>query len=215
MFKKLILFLFAVMSFSYVDANEANLHKAKLLFTSYFEEFKTLEAKFVQHIFDENNIFSESMEGSFYVERPNKFRWHYMKPYEQIFVADGLNFYSYDVDLEQIIIKPQEQIYDQSQVILFLNDNRLLEYYKIEKASLEQDILWVTLRSINSNQMNNEFKIGFNDGLLSQISLIDTIGQTISIIFDELKTDETISSTLFTIDIPVDVDVIGQPLIID
>ena len=63
--------------------------------------------------------------------------------------------------------------------------------------------------------MNNEFKIGFNDGLLSQISLIDTIGQTISIIFDELKTDETISSTLFTIDIPVDVDVIGQPLIID
>ena len=140
MFKKLILFLFAVMSFSYVDANEANLHKAKLLFTSYFEEFKTLEAKFVQHIFDENNIFSESMEGSFYVERPNKFRWHYMKPYEQIFVADGLNFYSYDVDLEQIIIKPQEQIYDQSQVILFLNDNRLLEYYKIEKASLEQDI---------------------------------------------------------------------------
>ena len=138
-----------------------------------------------------------------------------MKPYEQIFVADGLNFYSYDVDLEQIIIKPQEQIYDQSQVILFLNDNRLLEYYKIEKASLEQDIFWVTLRSINSNQMNNEFKIGFNDGLLSQILLIDTIGQTISIIFDELKTDETISSTLFTIDIPVDVDVIGQPLIID
>ena len=47
MFKKLILFLFAVMSFSYVDANEANLHKAKLLFTSYFEEFKTLELSLI------------------------------------------------------------------------------------------------------------------------------------------------------------------------
>ena len=210
MIKQSILLTVACLSFAFVDANESNRDKARLLITSYFEKPKTLQANFIQHILDENNRIVESMNGKFYVDKPQKVRWEYLEPYEQIFLADGINFISYDIDLNQVIIKSQKQIFNQSQVVLFLNDDELLEYYKIEKISQEADIFWITLKSVEDNQPNNQFLLGFSEGLLVQILLVDTIGQTININIKDIKINEPIPASLFNLEIPNGTDVIGQ-----
>ena len=67
----------------------------------------TLEGRFEQSLIDAEGIVVERSSGTLEIERPGRFRWSYSEPYEQWLVADGLNIWSYDVDLAQVTVKPQ------------------------------------------------------------------------------------------------------------
>ena len=44
----------------------------------------------------------EQSQGTVVLARPGKFRWDYLKPFEQQIVADGTKVWIYDKDLEQV-----------------------------------------------------------------------------------------------------------------
>ena len=47
--------------------------------------------------------------GNFEFQRPGKFRFDYKKPFEQTIVADGKNLWLFDVDLNQVTQRAQDQ----------------------------------------------------------------------------------------------------------
>ena len=49
----------------------------------------------------------ESSTGTLDIERPADFAGAISEPYEQLLIADGRNIWSYDLDLEQVTVKPQ------------------------------------------------------------------------------------------------------------
>ena len=69
----------------------------------------TLQGRFEQSLIDAEGAVVETSSGTLEIERPLKFRWTYSDPYEQWLVADGLNIWSYDVDLAQVTVKPQAE----------------------------------------------------------------------------------------------------------
>jgi len=56
--------------------------------------------------FDQVLMFSDGSEqayqGSLMIHRPNRFRWQYRMPYEQLFVSDGQSIWHYEPDLMQV-----------------------------------------------------------------------------------------------------------------
>ncbi|SVD93775.1 uncharacterized protein METZ01_LOCUS446629, partial [marine metagenome] len=53
----------------------------------------TISGRFEQQLVDaEDNVIGKSA-GTVDIMRPNKFRWSYSDPYEQVLVADGLNIW--------------------------------------------------------------------------------------------------------------------------
>src|SRR6185369_16836028 len=45
---------------------------------------------------------SKTSTGTFEFTRPNRFRFDYKKPFEQVIVADGQTLWLFDVDLNQV-----------------------------------------------------------------------------------------------------------------
>jgi hypothetical protein len=48
---------------------------------------------------------SRESTGTFAFQRPGKFRWEYLKPYEQLIVGDGEKLWVFDKDLSQVMVK--------------------------------------------------------------------------------------------------------------
>ena len=99
-FKRIGLLLFIVASPVCVSAAAAD--EGKLLLDRFLNDVRTMSARFEQSLIDADNVVVEESNGVLEIQRPGRFRWVYDQPYEQIMVADGLNVWSYDVDLAQV-----------------------------------------------------------------------------------------------------------------
>ena len=53
---------------------------------------------------------SKQSSGSFEFSRPNRFRFAYAKPFEQLIVSDGQKVWIHDVDLNQVTARRQSQV---------------------------------------------------------------------------------------------------------
>lgn len=51
----------------------------------------------------------QTYQGEMAVLQPGRFRWHYIKPYEQLFVSDGHVIWHYEPDLRQVQILKRVQ----------------------------------------------------------------------------------------------------------
>lgn len=53
---------------------------------------------------------ARTQSGTFEFQRPGKFRFVYVKPFEQTIVADGKALWLHDVDLNKVTSRPQDQV---------------------------------------------------------------------------------------------------------
>ena len=51
----------------------------------------------------------DEASGTLAISRPDRFRWDYRKPYQQVIVADGTRIWIYDSDLEQVTVRKLDE----------------------------------------------------------------------------------------------------------
>jgi outer membrane lipoprotein carrier protein len=212
MLKNLFLCLFFFVAPQIAFSDDEDFNQAKILIDKYFDSVSTMKAEFTQHILDKNDRKVELMKGSFFIEKPEKIRWQYIEPYEQIFLADGVNFWTYDVDLEQVTVKPQKEFLARAQFILFYDNNELMTKFEVASVDHEKEMLWIQLKPLRSNESGNEVILGFGRGILSEIKLVDSLDQTIIIDIKNLVLNQNIQSNIFELNLPLGVDILGEPL---
>jgi len=212
MLKNLFLCLFFFVAPQIAFSDDEDFNQAKILIDKYFDSVSTMKAEFTQHILDKNDRKVELMKGSFFIEKPEKIRWQYIEPYEQIFLADGVNFWTYDVDLEQVTVKPQKEFLARAQFILFYDNNELMTKFEVASVDHEKEMLWIQLKPLLSNESGNEVILGFGRGILSEIKLVDSLDQTIIIDIKNLVLNQNIQSIIFELNLPLGVDILGEPL---
>jgi hypothetical protein len=86
-------------------------------------------------------------------------------------------------------------------LILMQGDQRIfddIEYIEIYK---EQNQFWVKLRYSDTNNDLFEFKLGFNNEILSKMILNDSLGQIMIINFEDIALDKEINSDAFDINL--------------
>ena len=59
---------------------------------AFIQETRTVRANFSQTLYDKNARTLQESNGTMQFERPEKFRWTYEKPYEQLIVGDRYVF---------------------------------------------------------------------------------------------------------------------------
>jgi len=70
---------------------------------------KSGRAGFTQTVTSVDGAKKKDSSGQFEFVRPNRFRFSYAKPFEQQIVADGQKVWLYDVDLNQVTVRPMAQ----------------------------------------------------------------------------------------------------------
>ena len=73
---------------------------------TFIQEAQTVRANFSQTLLDKDARTIQESSGTMLFERPDKFRWTYEEPYEQLIVGDGTKVWFYDQDLEQVTVRP-------------------------------------------------------------------------------------------------------------
>lgn len=175
----------------------------------YFADLRTFEADFTQSLVQATNRLKNS-QGKIYIKSPDKFRLDYKTPYVQIYVADGKKLYQYDEDLEQVIIKPQAQILNNTPLFVLSNTKKLQQSYHIEPQGSWDGQNWFMLRPKSADTNFEQIRLAFKGKKLSTMELKDSFGQFSRLRFRNVKNNLPLAKNLFTFTPPEGVDVITE-----
>lgn len=172
----------------------------------FLDDVNTLRADFVQTLMNADREILQETHGTLAVSRPGRFRWDYD---EQTIVADGQYLWLYDAGLEQVTQRALDQTLASTPAMLLSGDGEYAGDFTVEELGALGDVTWIHL---DPGLQDTEFEavhIGFSDGQLAVMELVDTFGQTTRIEFSDLEVNPDLDEALFEFIPPAGVDVIG------
>jgi outer membrane lipoprotein carrier protein len=196
----------SVTSYAQDDEDEG-----QLLVEDFLQNVTTISGRFEQQLIDADNIVIEESAGTLNIRRPGQFRWSYFEPYQQILVADGLNMWSYDVDLEQVTVKAQGDALGSTPALLLGGTSDVLDDFDYIGSVTERGTVWVRLRPKNTDNGFNKVELGFTGGNLTRMLFGDNLDQTTLIALFDVTFNEPIDDRKFAFTPPAGVDVVGEP----
>ena len=185
------------------------------LVDSFVKDITTFSAGFEQVLLDPDGEVLERTTGMLEISRPGKFRWSYVEPYEQWLIADGLNIWSYDIDLAQVTVKPQADALANTPALLLGGADDALDQFEYEGSYKETVTTWVQLAPKNTESGFMRVELGFIDDVLTRMVFFDNLDQTTLVEFNTLAVNTPIDPARFEFLVPDDVDVVGTPAVAD
>jgi outer membrane lipoprotein carrier protein len=177
----------------------------------YLSGVKTLSAQFVQVVRDRQQRITERASGTLSIARPDRFRWDYRQPYEQLIVADGRRLWLYDTDLQQVTVRGLEEGLGSTPAMLLSGAGRLDESFASVAVERDGDWTWCRLRPTQSSSDFEAVSLAFGPkGELAAMELADKLGQTTRIDFSGMSRNTPLDDALFRFKPPPGVDVIGE-----
>ena len=187
----------------------------KQLVDAFIEDVESFTGNFEQVLIDADGEVIERTTGTLEISRPGKFRWSYVEPYEQWLVADGLNIWSYDVDLAQVTVKPQTDALANTPALLLSGSANALDQFDYEGSYDETVTTWVKLAPKNTDSGFLRMELGFIDDTLNRMVFFDNLEQTTLVEFRDVAVNGQIDPARFEFLVPADVDVVGMPAVAD
>jgi outer membrane lipoprotein carrier protein len=206
-----IVLILCVLAASNVYAQARVDELGEKLVNDFLTNITTLEGRFEQSLIDAQGAIIETNSGTLEIERPTRFRWSYTEPYEQWLIADGVNIWSYDLDLEQVTVKPQAESLANTPALLLGGAENALEQFDFGGTTIETVTTWVRLEPKNKDSGFNRVELGFIDSELRRMVFFDNLEQTTLVALHDVVVNEAIDSARFEFVVPDGVDLVGTP----
>jgi outer membrane lipoprotein carrier protein len=177
---------------------------------AFLKSSKSLTADFKQVLINEAGSPYQSSSGLFYLQRPGKFRWDYLKPFQQQIVSTSGKVWFYDADLEQVTVKTLDESVGSTPALLLSGEISLEDNFIMENQGAEGDLLWIRLLPKNKESSFKYIVIGLNKGVLGGMELSDNFGQLTRIYFSNVVLNPPIKPTVFQFKAPAGADVFSD-----
>ena len=172
-------------------------------------EMQTFSADFEQRVVDESGRLLETSGGTMAMQKPDRFRWHYVGEFEQLIVADGQRVWVHDVELEQVSVKNQDLAANNSPFYALSNPQHLERDYQLEERG---QINGMTIIGLLPKDLGGEIEwveLGFRDRLMELVVIQDALGQQTRIRFSRPQLNLPLEDSAFQFSPPDGVDLIG------
>ncbi len=185
--------------------------QARAQLDAFTKGLRTLDGGFTQQVYDAKGRLKESSAGKVSMGAPNLFRWQYIKPYQQLIVADGKTVWIHEPDLEQVTRRPQGVEEQSSPLAALIDRSRLDQQFIVAEAGQNGGLDWLSLTPRNKAGASFEnARLGFGQRGLASIVIIDALGQRTEMNFGRWNRNGRLPATTFRFVPPKGVDVIGQ-----
>lgn len=181
----------------------------------FVNDIATLQGRFEQSLLDADGEIVERTSGTLQINRPGQFRWSYTTPYEQVLLADGLNIWSYDVDLAQVTVKPQQAALANTPALLLGGSEDAMQQFNNDGSFVEAGTTWVKLSPKNTDSGFLRVELGFKHDRLSRMVFYDNLEQTTLVALYDVAVNVPFEPDEFIFQVPDDVDVVGTPAVKD
>ena len=169
-----------------------------------------LQAQFSQVLTDRTGQVIDEASGTLAISRPNRFRWDYREPYEQLIVADGRRIWLYDSDLEQVTVRKLDATLSATPAMLLSGEGNLDDNFIVRKVTREGALEWVQLEPKRDDTDFKWVRLGFEGATLRHMQLADKLGQTTQLEFTQVERNPPLDPARFSFNVPPGADVIGD-----
>ena len=176
----------------------------------FFNNTTTMRAQFSQVVNDKQGRKIQEVEGTMQLQRPNKFRWDYKKPYEQQIVSDGKQVFLYDTELQQVTIRELSKTLGSSPAALLAGGEAVEKSFILKNATRKDDLAWVLALPKDKENGFDRVLLGFKADKLRKMELYDSFNHITHITFDEVERNPTLHDATFLFTPPEGVDVVGE-----
>ena len=184
--------------------------------TTPLEEFlqKTPSAKisFQQTSLDRDGKVVAETRGRFWYRRPHLFRMEYDPPESIVMVSNGEQTWTYEPDLQQVIIQSAENLAGASTLLDMLASGEIdgFERDYIIASKTEDGQHWINAESRVNEQSIRQMRLGFTlNGDLNRIELSDSFGSTVHLNIQTVSRNIQ-DESLFNFNPPIGVDIVRE-----
>lgn len=152
-------------------------------------------------------------QGRFIFQRPGKFVWETIKPFEQKVIADGQKLLLWDKDLNQLTVRPASKGLSASPAAILFGGAMAEEYFDLIPGGEKGGMFWVELKpkamSGSGDMPYSRIGIGMSNGLPAGLELHDNFGTIVLINLSKIRTNINLSPNTFKFSPPAGADVLN------
>jgi outer membrane lipoprotein carrier protein len=176
----------------------------------FLESTRTVRADFAQTVVARNGRQGQVSSGVMIISRPGRFRWQIDKPYAQLLVGDGEKIWIHDPDLRQVTVRKAGPTLGGTPAALLAGDSRIEKDFNLREAGERDGLEWVEAIPKAPDSGFEKVSLGFAGDELRAMILLDSLGQTSSLVFAGIERNPQLAPSLFRFTPPANTDVIGE-----
>ena len=175
----------------------------------FVRDVKSGRASFTQTVTSVDGARKKTSSGSFEFARPNRFRFAYAKPFEQLIVADGQKVWIYDADLNQASSRKLAQALGSTPAALLAGGNLDADFTLTAQPS-QGGLDWVLATPKATDGSFKSMRVGFKGRDLSAVEILDNFGQRSLLQFSGFAANAAVAPEQFRFTPPAGADVVEQ-----
>ncbi len=175
----------------------------------FVRDVKSGRAAFTQTVTSADGAKKRISSGSFEFVRPNRFRFSYAKPFEQLIVSDGNKVWIHDLDLNQVSVRRLTQALGATPAALLAGAS-LDKEFELATQPSSDGIDWVLATPRQKDGAFQSMRIGFRGKDLAAVEIFDSFGQRSLLQFSRYEANPALPDTSFRFVPPSGADVIEQ-----
>jgi outer membrane lipoprotein carrier protein len=176
---------------------------------AFVQQVKTGRATFVQTVTSPNGAKTKTSSGSFEFARPDRFRFAYTKPFEQLIVSDGQKVWIYDSDLNQVSSRKFSQALGATPAALLAGGDLGRDFDVLVEPS-KDGLDWAKATPKAGDGAFESIRIGFKGKQLVAVEITDNFSQRSRLTFAQFDANVDMPPETFRFIIPKGVDVLEQ-----
>ena len=151
--------------------------------------------------------------GRFVFQRPDRFRFDYLKPFEQTIVADGRQLWLHDVDLNQVTVRAQKDALGSTPAAIIASAPDLAALrtsFELRAATDADGLQWAEATPKQRDGQLRKVRLGFAGTQISVLDIEDGLGQRSVLRFSQWQNNPALKGGEFRFEPPAGADVIRQ-----
>jgi outer membrane lipoprotein carrier protein len=176
---------------------------------AFVRDVKTGSAGFTQVVTSPDGARKKTSSGSFEFSRPNRFRFAYAKPFEQLIVGDGQKVWIYDVDLNQASSRKFSNALGATPAAL-LAGGSLEKDFDLSALPSRDGLDWAEARPKVADGGFKSLQVGFRGKELAAVEIVDGFGQRSQLTFTQMASNVALPADRFVFKLPKGADLLEQ-----
>lgn len=176
---------------------------------AFVRDIKSGQGQFTQTVISPDGKRRRTSSGRFEFLRPDRFRFSYAQPFEQLIVADGRKVWLHDPDLRQASSRPVSSALGATPAAI-LTGRSIDDAFALTVEPSRDGLDWVLARPRKTDTTVDTLRVGFRGRQLVAIEIIDGFGQRSTLRFTEFQPDVALNAALFSFTPPPGTDIIEQ-----
>lgn len=200
----------AAKNVSQKSSKAIDLQISQQILETFLNQTQRISARFKQKLTDQYGYALQESTGTLRMQRPGKFHWDYVLPYPQSIISNGKKIWMYDSELEQVNVRPYDQVLASSPINLLDKNQKLDIEFNLQALPFAEEQHWLKLLPKNSESDFKEMAVGLLDGKIKTMKFVDNFNQLTQIEFEQLVVNPQFNKGQFEFVPPQGTDVLGD-----